>query len=109
MRREAQNFNMKATGLSQYSIEDVKRILESNGYPVRCIKTIHNNQLHKNTGVSADQRLMSDISDDYARGIYPKINTDITRMFGAVHRTLERFVAEDSQYFLNLQAGDKNL
>jgi hypothetical protein len=52
---------------------------------------------------------MSDISDDYALGIYPKINTDITRMFGAVHRTLEDFVAEDSQYFLNLQAGDRNL
>ena len=110
MRREALlNFNIKATGLSQYSIEDVKRILESNGYPVTCIKTIHNNQLHKNTGITADQRLMSAISDDYALGIYPKINTDITRMFGAVHRTLERFVVEDSQYFLNLQAGDKNL
>jgi len=109
MRREAQNFNMKATGLYQYSIEDVKRILESNGYPVTSIKTIHNNQLHKNTGVTADQRLMSDISDDYALGIYPKINTDITRMFGAVHRTLERFVTEDAQYYTNLQAGDKNL
>jgi len=110
MRREALlNFNIKATGLYQYSIEDVKRILESNGYPVTSIKTIHNNQLHKNTGVTADQRLMSDISDDYALGIYPKINTDITRMFGAVHRTLERFVTEDAQYYTNLQAGDKNL
>ena len=110
MNREALlNFNIKATGRYQYSIEDVKRILESNGYPVTSIKTIHNNQLHKNTGVTADQRLMSAISDDYALGIYPKINTDITRMFSATHRTLERFVVEDSQYFLNLQVGDKNL
>jgi hypothetical protein len=110
MRREALlNFNIKATGLSQYSIEDVKRILESNGYPVTSIKTIHNNQLHKNAGVSADQRLMSDISDDYALGIYPKINTDITRMFGAVHRTLEDFVAEDVNYYTKSYEGDRNL
>lgn len=110
MRREALlNFNIKATGLSQYSIEDVKRILESNGYPVTSIKTIHNNQLHKNAGVSADQRLMSDISDDYALGIYPKINTDITRMFGAVHRTLERFVVEDVNYYTKSYEGDRNL
>ena len=110
MRREALlNFNIKATGLSQYSIEDVKRILESNGYPVTSIKTIHNNQLHKNTGVTADQRLMSDISDDYALGIYPKINTDITRMFGAVHRTLERFVVEDVDYYTKSYEGDRNL
>lgn len=110
MRREALlNFNIKATGLSQYSIEDVKRILESNGYPVTSIKTIHNNQLHKNTGVTADQRLMSDISDDYALGIYPKINTDITRMFGAVHRTLERFVVEDVNYYTKSYEGDRNL
>ena len=110
MRREALlNFNIKATGLSQYSIEDVKRILESNGYPVTSIKTIHNNQLHKNAGMSADQRLMSDISDDYELGIYPKITTDVTRMFGAVHRTLERFVVEDAQYYTCMQEGDKNL
>jgi len=110
MRREALlNFNIKATGLSQYSIEDVKRILESNGYPVTSIKTIHNNQLHKNTGMSADQRLMSDISDDYALGIYPKINTDVTRMFGAVHRTLERFVVEDVNYYTKSYEGDRNL
>jgi hypothetical protein len=110
MRREALlNFNIKATGLSQYSIEDVKRILESNGYPVTSIKTIHNNQLHKNAGVSADQRLMSDISDDYALGIYPKVSTDITRMFGAVHRTLERFVVEDVNYYTKSYEGDRNL
>ena len=110
MRREALlNFNIKATGLSQYSIEDVKRILESNGYPVTSIKTIHNNQLHKNAGVTADQRLMSDISDDYALGIYPKINTDVTRMFGAVHRTLERFVVEDVDYYTKSYEGDRNL
>jgi len=110
MRREALlNFNIKATGLSQYSIEDVKRILESNGYPVTCIETIHNNQLHKNAGVSADQRLMSDISDDYALGIYPKVSTDITRMFGAVHRTLERFVVEDVNYYTKSYEGDRNL
>jgi len=110
MRREALlNFNIKATGLSQYSIEDVKRILESNGYPVTSIKTIHNNQLHKNAGMSADQRLMSDISDDYALGIYPKINTDVTRMFGAVHRTLERFVVEDVNYYTKSYEGDRNL
>lgn len=110
MRREALlNFNIKATGLYQYSIEDVKRILESNGYPVTSIKTIHNNQLHKNAGMSADQRLMSDISDDYALGIYPKINTDVTRMFGAVHRTLERFVVEDVNYYTKSYEGDRNL
>ena len=109
MDREALlNFNIKATGRFQYSIEDVERILESNGYPVTCIETIHNNQLHKNAGVSADQRLMSDISDDYALGIYPKISTDLS-MFGVISRSLEDFVEQDSQYFLNLQAGDKNL
>ena len=109
MNREALlNFNIKATGRYQYSIEDVKRILELNGYPVTSIETTHNNQLHKNAGVSADQRLMSAISDDYALGIYPLISTDLN-MFSATHRTLEDFVEQDSQYFLNLQEGDKNL
>jgi len=51
---------------------------------------------------------MSDISDKYALGIYPKVSTNFL-MFDAVHRTLEDFVEQDSQYFLNLQAGDKNL
>ena len=51
---------------------------------------------------------MSDISDDYALGIYPKISTDLS-MFGVISRSLEDFVEQDSQYFLNLQAGDKNL
>jgi len=109
MNREALlNFNIKATGRYQYSIEDVQRILEYNGYPVTSIKTTHNNQLHKNAGVSADQRLMSAISDDYELGIYPKVSMDLN-MFSAAHRTLEDFVEQDSQYFLNLQAGDKNL
>ena len=109
MHREALlNFNIKATGRYQYSIEDVKHILELNGYPVTSIETIHNNQLHKNAGVSADQRLMSDISDGYELGIYPLISTDLN-MFSVKHRTLEDFVEQDSQYFLNLQAGDKNL
>ena len=109
MNREALlNFNIKATGRFQYSIEDVQRILELNGYPVTSIETTHNNQLHKNAGVSADQRLMSAISDDYALGIYPLISTDLN-MFGVTSRTLEDFVKQDSQYFLNLQSGDKNL
>ncbi len=102
------NYNISATGLYQYSIEDVKHVLESTGYPVRSIETVHNNRLHKNAGVTADQRLMSDISDKYALGIYPKVSTNFL-MFDAVHRTLEDFVEQDSQYFLNLQAGDKNL
>jgi len=109
MNREALlNFNIKATGRFQYSIEEVRDILELNGYTVKGIETIHNNQLHKNAGVSADQRLMSNISDDYALGIYPLISTDLN-MFGVTSRSLERFVAEDAQYYTNLQAGDKNL
>jgi len=51
---------------------------------------------------------MSAISDDYELGIYPKVSTDLN-MFSATHRTLEDFVEQDSKYFLNLQAGDKNL
>ena len=59
--------------------------------------------------MSADQRLMSDISDNYSLGIYPLISTDITRMFGAVHRTLEHFVVEDVNYYTKSYEGDRNL
>lgn len=100
--------NISATGIKQYYIEDVKRILEQNRYPVDKIAETHNDRLHKNPSITPDQQLMTILGDDYALGKYPKVSNDLAS-FGIQSRTFEEFVVQDKEIYLRSFSEDKNL
>lgn len=100
--------NISVTGGKQYYIEDVKRILEQNSFPVIKIAETHNDQLHKNPSLTPDQQLMTKLGNEYALGKYPKVSTDLAS-FGLQSRTFEEFVVQDKEIYLRSFSGDKNL
>lgn len=101
--------SISATGIQQYFIEDVKVALEDNGYPVSSIENTHNDKLHKNPSLTPDQQLMTDLANDYGRGIYPLVSTSLWEEFWISSRTLEEFIQQDQQYYKKSFAEDKNL
>lgn len=102
------NQNIHATGNKQYYIQDVKKILENNNYVVKAIAETHNDKLHKNPSLSADQKLMTILGDDYANGKYPQVSPDLKK-FSIHSRTFEEFVIQDKPFYQNRFAEDKNL
>lgn len=98
-----------ATGTQQYFIEDVKQILIENGYPVTEIKDTHNDNLHKNPSLTPDQQLMTELGDNYQRGIYPLVNTSLWDEFWIKSRSLDLFIKQDQRYYKNSFVEDKNL
>jgi hypothetical protein len=102
------NQNIQATGKQQYYIQDIKQILNDNNYIVNDIVETHNDKLHKNPSVSPDQKLMTTLGDDYAKGKFPQISLDLTE-FGIHSRTFEEFVVQDKQFYKKSFEEDRNL
>ena len=102
------NQNIQATGKQQYYIQDIKQILNDNNYIVNDIVETHNDKLHKNPSVSPDQKLMTTLGDDYAKGKFPQISLDLTK-FGIHSRTFEEFVVQDKQFYKKSFEEDRNL
>lgn len=105
----SESASFSATGIQQYYIDDIRRILEANGYPVYAIEQTHNDKLHKNPSETADQQLMTMLGDDYSKGVYPAVSQDLETRFQIKSRSFEQFVIEDQQYYQKRFAQDKNL
>lgn len=100
--------NISATGKRQYYITDIRSILEKNGYSVKSIVDVHNDNLHNNLSLTPDQKLMTLLGDDYSKGHYPRISDDLHNL-GIYNRTFEEFVAQDKHHYLKQFDEDKNL
>ncbi len=103
------NRNYRCTGDTQYTISDVKNILNSTGFPVDKIETTSNQVLHdlKDTD---DQILMTKISERYtSEGWFPPVCSDLRENFKTDARTLEKFIDEDRHIFGQRFLHDKNL
>jgi hypothetical protein len=101
--------SINATGIQQYFIKDVQQALESNGYPVHSIENTHNDKLHKNPSLTPDQQLMTELGNDYERGLYPLVDNILWEEFCIGSRTLEEFIQQDQKYYEKNFAEDKNL
>lgn len=100
--------NIQATGDQQYYIHDIRKILDNSNYTVNDIVETHNDKLHKNPSLSPDQRLMTILGNDYAKGKYPQASLDLSEF--CIHsRTFEEFVVQDKQFYQKRFAEDKNL
>jgi hypothetical protein len=96
-RDDLKNLRISATGEKQYYIEDVKRILIENNYPVTDIVTQHNDTFIKNSPDNVDQQLVSDLGKDYFQGWYPEVSSDINDLFGIQSRSLEQFMMDEKK------------
>jgi hypothetical protein len=99
-RDEHKNRNYQCTGGIQYTIQQVKDIMCTKGYPVDIINDTTNNNIHKMTDSTSDFILMRHIAELYkSEGWHPAISKDLPRYFNANSRTLEEFIDEDKNIF----------
>lgn len=103
------NRNYRCTGNTQYTISQVKDILNSTGFTVDKVETTSNQVLHdlKDTN---DQLLMTKISERYTtEGWFPPVSNDLKENFNTNARTLEKFISEDRHIFSKQFLDDKSL
>ena len=101
--------SVNATGKQQYFIADVISDMEANGYPVSRVESTHNDKLHKNPSLTPDQQLMTELANDYSRGIYPLVDTSLWDDFRIHSRSLDEFIKQDTHLYKKSFAEDKNL
>ena len=101
--------SISATGTQQYFINEVQEALNNNGYPVSAIENTHNDKLHKNPSLTPDQQLMTDLGNNYERGIYPLVSTVLQDEFSISNRTLDEFIKQDTHLYTKSFVEDKNL
>lgn len=104
------NRSYRCTGKMQYTIEDVKQTLITQGYPVQEIVTTTNARLHGNDPtLTEDYQLMDHMATKYiTEGWYPLISSDL-ESFGLQSRTLDQFIAQDQHIFTKRFANDSAL
>lgn len=96
-RNDLQNLRISVTGENQYYIEDVKRILEENNYPVTDIIEQHNDVFIKNSPDNIDQQLVTELGKEYFQGWYPEVSDDLQTLFGVQSRSLEQFMIDEKE------------
>lgn len=101
--------SINATGKDQYFIADVIHDMEANGYPVSRVESTHNDKLHKNPSLTSDQQLMTELANDYQRGIYPLVDTVLWDEFRIGNRSLDEFIRQDTHLYTKSFIEDKNL
>lgn len=108
-----QHFNKsyRCTGDKQYTITDVKKILNAGKkFPVENILDTTNNHVHKIIDTSPDSVMMEYIGKRYkAEGWFPPISQDLEKCFGVEGRSLEQFIEEDQHIFTQTLENDKCL
>jgi hypothetical protein len=103
------NKNYKCTGTEQYTITDIKSVLDRTNNPVEKIENTHNNKIHKMTADNQDFTMMSRLADNYKKGWYPQITTDLQANFGLSSRTFEQFVLQDQDIYSISHDADRYL
>ena len=103
------NKNYKCTGTKQYTITDIKSVLDKTNNPVEKIENTHNNKIHKMTADNQDFTMMSRLADKYKKGWYPPITTDLQANFGLSGRTFEQFVLQDQDVYSVSHDADRYL
>ena len=103
------NKNYQCTGELQYTIKDIEKILNQNGYQVDKIENTTNNKIHNMTDDNHDFIMMYIIADNYQKGWYPPITDDIQTNFNLKSRTFEQFLAQDSSIYKNTHDADRYL
>lgn len=104
------NKNYACTGGTQYTIDQVKKILESKGYPVNKIQQTTNGKIHSMDNSTSDFVLMDRIAERYkTENWYPPVSTDLYDCFGVHNRALSQFIDEDKGIFTQNFDNDRNL
>ena len=104
------NKNYSCTGRHQYTIYDIKDILDANGLPVHKIDTTTNKNLHGLYDNNADFNMMNIISKKYqTQKWYPPVSNQIEEIFGCQNRTFDQFVKQDKELYKTVYIDDKYL
>lgn len=104
------NRNYACTGATQYTIGQVKEILESKGFTVKKIEQTTNQKIHRMDNSTADFVLMESIAERYrTENWYPNVSTDLMSVFGEPVRTLDQFIDEDKDIYMKNFTNDRNL
>ena len=103
------NKNYKCTGNTQYTIDQVRDVLNAKGFTVDRIESTSNVVLH-NLSDSHDEVLMKQIGNRYiTEGWFPPVSSDLSKNFMTQARSLEDFIDQDKNIFMQRFSDDKSL
>jgi hypothetical protein len=109
-RDEHKNRNYKCTGRIQYTIKEIRDVLNSKGYQVDVIKDTTNNNIHKMTDTNSDFVMMGHMAERYkTEGWHPNVSQDLPKYFNTHGRTLEQFIDQDRHIFERRFEDDSSL